>query len=45
VAGTLSFEGQIQADTVRLFILVPEFSGEPVTNPLPGELIVTFTRE
>ena len=45
IAGTLSFEGTIQADTTRLFVLVPEWSGEPVTNPLPGLLTVTFTRD
>ena len=32
------------ADTTRLFVLVPEWSGEPVTNPLPGTLNVTFQR-
>ncbi len=42
---TLSFSGVIQADTTRLFVLVPEWSGEPVTNPLPGTLRVTFTRD
>jgi hypothetical protein len=41
---TLTFTGTIQADTTRLFTLVPEYSGEPVTNPLPGTLSVTFTR-
>lgn len=44
-AETLSFTGAIQADTTRLFVLVPEWSGEPVTNPLPGTLKVTFTRD
>ena len=44
-AETLSFSGAIQADTARLFVLVPEWSGEPVTNPLPGTLSVTFTRD
>ena len=43
-AGTLSFNGTIQADTARLFELVPEWSGEPVANPLPGTLRVTFER-
>lgn len=40
----LAFAGTIQADTARLFELVPEFSGEPVTNPLPGSLQVVFHR-
>lgn len=44
-AETLRFSGVIQADTTRLFTLVPEWSGEPVTNPLPGTLSVTFTRD
>jgi len=43
--GTLHFSGTIQADTARLFELVPEWSGEPVTDPLPGTLTVTFTRD
>ena len=43
-AGTLGFVGSVSADTTRLFDLVPEWSGEPVTNPLPGTLSVTFTR-
>ena len=43
-AETLRFSGTISADTTRLFTLVPEWSGEPVTNPLPGTLSVTFTR-
>lgn len=43
-SATLSFNGTIQADTVRLFELVPEWSGEPVANPLPGTLRVTFDR-
>lgn len=42
---TLAFTGTIQADTTRLFALVPEWSGEPVTNPLPGTLSVRFARE
>lgn len=42
---TLSFTGTIQADTTRLFALVPEWSGEPVTNPLPGILSVRFARQ
>ena len=41
---TLRFVGAVSADTARLFDLVPEWSGEPVTNPLPGTLSVTFTR-
>ena len=44
-AETLRFSGAITADTTRLFTLVPEWSGEPVINPLPGTLSVTFTRE
>ena len=44
-AGTLSFGGAVHADTTRLFVLVPEWSGEPVTNPLPGTLSVTFSRD
>lgn len=44
-AETLSFSGDIDADTTRLFVLAPEWSGEPVTNPLPGVLTVIFTRE
>lgn len=43
-AETLSFSGAVSADTTRLFALVPEWSGEPVTNPLPGTLGVTWTR-
>lgn len=42
--GDLSFSGQIQADTTRLFQLVEEWSGEPVSNPLPGVLQVIFHR-
>ena len=41
---TLSFVGAVSADTTRLFDLVPEWSGEPVTNPLPGTLSITFER-
>ena len=41
---TLMFVGAVPADTTRLFDLVPEWSGEPVTNPLPGILSVTFQR-
>ena len=41
---TLTFNGSFQADTVRLFELVTEWSGEPVNNPLPGTLRVTFER-
>ena len=44
-AESLSFVGNISADTSRLFVLVPEWSGEPVTSPLPGVLSVTFTRD
>lgn len=43
-AETLRFLGPVPADTARLFALVPEWSGEPVTNPLPGTLGVTWTR-
>lgn len=42
--GTLSFTGQVSADTSRLFVIVPEWSGEPVTSPLPGTLHVEWTR-
>ena len=41
---TLYFVGSISADTTKLFALVPEWSEEPVTNPLPGVLEVEFTR-
>ena len=41
---TLTFNGTFQADTTRLFELVPEWSGEPVANPLPGALRITFER-
>ncbi|HUF13215.1 MAG TPA: hypothetical protein VMN78_08955 [Longimicrobiales bacterium] len=41
---TLAFTGAVSADTARLFVLVPEWSGEPVTSPLPGTLGVTFRR-
>ena len=44
VAETLATARLISADTTRLFALVPEWSGEPVTNPLPGSLSVTFQR-
>lgn len=44
-AETLSFAGLINADTTRLFALVPEWSDEPVVNPLPGTLTVEFTRD
>ena len=43
--GALYFEGAMVADTARLFELVPEWSGEPVTDPLPGTLTVTFDRD
>ena len=42
---TLAFTGSVSADTARLFALVPEWSGEPVTSPLPGTLSVVFTRD
>ena len=42
---TLHFQGSMAADTARLFELVPEWSGEPVTDPLPGILTVTFDRD
>ena len=41
---TLYFVGSIAADTTKLFALVPEWSEEPVTNPLPGVLEVEFTQ-
>jgi hypothetical protein len=43
--GTLRFSGAMSADTTRLFELVPEWSGEPVTDPLPGVLTVVFDRD
>ena len=43
--GVLHFSGTMEADTARLFDLVPAWSGEPVTDPLPGTLTVTFERD
>lgn len=42
-AGTLSFNGTIQAPRTRLFQLVPEWQNEPLTDPVPGTLVVEFT--
>lgn len=41
---TLLFDGAVEADTSHLFFLVPEWSGNPVDDPLPGTLGVTFQR-
>lgn len=42
--GTLSFTGSVTAQTERLFELVPEWSEEPWTSTVNGQLQVVFTR-
>jgi|GEM_PF-514749 len=42
--GELWYAAPVPVDTTRLFELVDEWSGEPVTNPLPGQLEVVFDR-
>jgi hypothetical protein len=44
--GTLSFDGTAPdgVDRQRLLELVPEWSDEQLLNPVPGRLIVEFTR-
>jgi hypothetical protein len=46
VAGTLWFDGSAPdgVDRGRLAELVPEWSDEPLVDPVPGRLVVEFTR-
>ncbi|MFW6040171.1 MAG: hypothetical protein ACOC9N_03755 [Gemmatimonadota bacterium] len=42
-AGILSFQGAVSVSRERLRALVPEFAGEPLSDPVPGRLTVIFT--
>lgn len=42
-SGTLSFQGAVSVSRTRLQALVPEFSDEPLTDPVPGDLAVIFS--